>query len=293
MKKRIIVLMQGGLGNQLFIFYAMFALAKQYDAELILDIETGFNRDLKYNRSFELRALTKTIKKTSKWYSFNSFIYTALKQIDKIPYIKNKFTLTEYSITVKRKKIMDNLWPVSYIDGYWQDESLLYSSSNTIMNMWFNTYGNLIDDPQTITDHKNCVSLHIRKYSAQDIKSNIDIGKAYYSKAFDLIEDLLTSPPLYIVFSDSSTIDEIESLLKGKKYITAYNLVGNMNAIQNLVFMSKFKYHIIANSSYSWWGAWLSREHNKIVVAPKVGVKSYGRHWDNQKLLPNEWIQAL
>ena len=54
--------------------------------------------------------------------------------------------------------------------------------------------------------------------------------------------------------------------------------------------MSKCKHNIIANSSYSWWGAWLNTNFKKVVIGPKLWFSKNTINYDSSDILPKEWI---
>lgn len=136
----------------------------------------------------------------------------------------------------------------------------------------------------------NAVSLHVRR---GDYVSNLTINQfhgtcslEYYNQAIAQIAKKVETPHFF-VFSDDP--EWVKSNLKIDYSIT---IVDHNNADKNyedIRLMSLCKHHIIANSSFSWWGAWLCRNPNKIVIAPLK--------WFNDKsinttdLIPDGWIK--
>jgi hypothetical protein len=89
----------------------------------------------------------------------------------------------------------------------------------------------------------------------------------------------------YIIFSDDiSWCKENLSFLNNKIFIE-----GNTD-FQDLYLMSKCKNNIIANSSFSWWGAWLNTNKDKIVIAPKKWFGISNSHLDTSDLYCNNWV---
>jgi hypothetical protein len=112
----------------------------------------------------------------------------------------------------------------------------------------------------------------------------------YYCRAIDFFKELLPDVK-YFLFSDNPTI------FKNKIYLNQLNpsIVSETftlaDEIEELCFMSKFKYFIIANSTFSWWGAWLSEYNDKIIVAPKNQIDTGETAWGFDGLIPDRWIK--
>lgn len=109
-------------------------------------------------------------------------------------------------------------------------------------------------------------------------------GMNYYQKAVQIIKEKITNPTFFI-FSDD--INWAKENFKGDEYYFVSN--KEIKETEDLILMSLCKHNIIANSSFSWWGAWLNKNHEKTVIAP--------RHWLNikkdiaGKVLPDSWIK--
>jgi hypothetical protein len=125
------------------------------------------------------------------------------------------------------------------------------------------------------------ISVHVRLGDFGNINT---LPSGYYSKAIDLMNQKYPDATFF-VFSDEPHC--------ASKYFTGLNFVlvnGNagLNSYIDMQLMSQCKHHIIANSSFSWWGAWLNGQPNKIVVAPSVW---YDNNTDTSDILPPDWIR--
>ena len=133
------------------------------------------------------------------------------------------------------------------------------------------------------------MSIHIRRgdYVSNKI-TNLTHGVCgieYYINAINYISKHVEQP-YFFVFSDEP--EWARENLKITFPITYINHNTSQNDFEDMRLLSLCKQHIIANSSFSWWGAWLSRNDNKIVIAPKKWFNEYKA--DTKDLYPDDWI---
>ena len=114
------------------------------------------------------------------------------------------------------------------------------------------------------------------------------VGKEYYDSAVLYLTKYIKSPVLYI-FSDEP---------EWVKYNFHFNypVVVSTNNIDNLCYedlrlMAACKHNIIANSTFSWWGAWLNTNPNKTIIAPRMWFAQ--EYSDDYSIVPNDWIQIV
>jgi hypothetical protein len=111
----------------------------------------------------------------------------------------------------------------------------------------------------------NAIALHIRR--GDQVGNGDSISESdYYQRAVDYISQNTVNPVFYI-FSDEPEWVEKNLKISGQSVIVNNN--KNHEAYIDMILMSFCKHHIIANSTFSWWGAWLCANQNKIVVIPK------------------------
>ena len=137
--------------------------------------------------------------------------------------------------------------------------------------------------------NENSVAIHIRK-GADYLKRNIWDGTCsveYYNQAINYLKEHVSNPVFYL-FTDNP--EWVEENLKNIDYkLVDWNPVSGKQSYRDMQLMSCAKHNIIANSTYSWWGAWLNNNPQKIVVAPKI--------WFNPKIekapyiIPDRWIR--
>ncbi len=157
-----------------------------------------------------------------------------------------------------------------YLDGYWQSEKYFAEIEGIIRR-------ELIIQPAAVSkcsvaaslQGSQSVSLHVRRgdYVHNPIVRNVHpvCSATYYDQAVKYIAERVSNPHFFI-FSD-----DIAWCRENLNFSYPVNFVTHQYPVENyldMYLMSKCCHHIIANSSYSWWGAWLNSNPDKIVVAP-------------------------
>jgi len=139
-----------------------------------------------------------------------------------------------------------------------------------------------------ITDVES-VSVHIRRgdYISNPITNqyhgSLDIG--YYQNALKIMLKKINNPHFF-VFSDD--YEWAERNIKSDSPIT-YIKHNSAKNYEDLRLMSMCKHHIIANSSFSWWGAWLASNKNKMVIGPQKWF--LGKKYNDADRMPENWIR--
>ena len=288
----IIVKLKGGLGNQLFQYAVARQIANMHGA--VLKIDTSFFEtyelhtysmwpyNIKENLALpeEVNALT-----NQKMGVTNRIIRKALHIPPKLPqsYIKEKYFQFDSDIL--------NLPDDVYLDGYWQSEKYFADITEIIHNEF------TVKNPQTGKDKElaeqinSCesVSLHIRRGSYTIPPYNAFHGICsldYYQSCVEYISQKVKDPHFFI-FSDDP-----KWALDNLKLPYPTTLIDHNDAekdYEDLRLMNQCKYHIIANSTFSWWGAWLCKNPNKIVIAPRKWFNDSSINTDD--LIPDGWIR--
>lgn len=135
---------------------------------------------------------------------------------------------------------------------------------------------------------QNSVSVHIRRgdyISNEKISQHHGVCELdYYLAAIKVIKDKIINP-VFFIFTDD--INWVKENFSGNEYFLVSGL--SISDVEELVLMSKCKNHIISNSSFSWWGAWLGVNPKKIVVAPSLWLKAKPKI--SEKIIPDSWIK--
>lgn len=260
----IVVQLQGGLGNQMFQYAFGRSLAQKNNCELLLDTSILLNRKTNTITYADYRLSVFNIKARIA-NSRDIPIYTPKLSIRNVPYrafhiLKIYLSGFKYvrqgtfKFDAKKKDILGNV----YLEGYWQSEKY-FEDIELILRKEFTfktELGVLANQMAAQIKSTNAVCIHIRR---GDYLKYIDYhgipGSEYINRAIIILVAKLTNPHFYI-FSDEINwcLDNIK-LDYPATYITNDN--SGTNDIDHFHLMTNCKHFIIANSSFSWWAAWL------------------------------------
>ncbi len=257
----IIVKLTGGLGNQLFQY--------AFGRSLSTDLKT----DLYFDLSHYDGAYSKSI--IHDFYNLNHFKINQdelkflnniqIADLDTNYYTESSFNeITEFP-TLKNLK---NLKFPAHFDGFWQSEKYFIHHENIIKkDLQFKNpiKGKNKKIAKDILDH-NSVAIHIRRGDYLNYTKFGTCSVDYYENAVKLIEKNVDNPKFFIFSNDHDWVKK-NIHIKHPKYHVTHNDVET--AHEDLRLMSLCQHFIIANSSFSWWGAWLSSNRDKIVTTPR------------------------
>ena len=285
----VVTKLTGGLGNQMFQYAAGRILSLNFNAELYLDV-TEYAK-VKMHNGYELGkfCIQENIFKRDIYdiaYLKNEKIYRLLNKIK-----KSKFNYyKEKNYFVYDEGLAKATTP-AYLDGYWQSYRYLdFHKSQLLKDFEFRTQPN--EKNQNLINRMgeiSSVAVHIRR---GDYLSNKEYSRVhnvleldYYDDAFKLLKNKISDPQFYIFSDDIDWAKENISI--DSKCTFIHN--PKESSIEDLRLMKSCKHNIIANSTFSWWGAWLNSHPNKIVIAPKKWLKTNLEQ--NSDLIPKEWMR--
>tara|TARA_R110000824_G_scaffold197409_16_gene380889 strand:- start:1123 stop:1911 length:789 start_codon:yes stop_codon:yes gene_type:complete len=171
-----------------------------------------------------------------------------------------------------------------FLRGYFQSEKYFKHNRENILELFapIPQIDTLLNKKyKDIIYKENVVSVHVRRgdYSKfSDYHANI--GPDYYSQAMQQFP----SDSTFVFFSDD--IEWCKQTFKGERLI----FIEKQDDVLDLYLMSKITNNIIANSSFSWWGAWLNSAENKKVIAPKIWFGPKNKHLNRKDITPEEWL---
>lgn len=287
----MIVKITGGLGNQMFQYAFAKATQKKFHInKMQLDID--FYNDKKIHNGFELKKIFSINEKYCKQGSIQKYIdkifvkYGYFKKKKSIK-IFNRFYEVSLGFFPEYEKFdLENM----YLDGYWQSEEYFYDYQNLIKETFKFPAIESVENKRIVDKilHTNSVSIHVRRGDYLSSDRYICLGETnYYQQAIKLITEKIDNPTFFI-FSDDIDWCRNNLALSEEYEIVDWNK-GDKSYV-DLQLMSMCKHNVIANSSFSWWGAWLNINENKIVVSPEHFYKLESG-FDDSHLLPKSWIK--
>ena len=180
-----------------------------------------------------------------------------------------------------------------YIDGYWQSYQYFQSIESQLKVELTPTAplsGLNLSVAESIAQ-VNAVSLHIRRgdYVSNNATNKVHgfLGLKYYEDAISVIASKVSNPYFFVFSDDIAWAKENLELTNNVSFID-HNT--GKNSYEDMRLMSLCQHHIIANSSFSWWGAWLGQNPNKIVLYPDRWFATNDR--DISTLCPPEWLRV-
>lgn len=283
--------MSGGIGNQMFQYAAGRALAHINGVALKLDV-TSFGR----TRG----------NATQRQYALGAFdiagVFAAPEEIERLKDGEGKLVRLAKLLAGRRSRVREKHYHFdpevlkfrgdAYLDGYWQSERYFVDIEDIIRREF--TIRVEPDElnrkmAETIGGMES-VSIHFRR---GDYVSNPVVSRAigtlpleYYSAAVERLRAHVAHPHFF-VFSDD--VPWVKENLRIGCPVTFVDHNGPDKAYEDLRLMSSCRHHIIANSSFGWWGAWLAKNPAKTVIAP---LKWFARKdVDTRDLIPEKWIR--
>ncbi|WP_034445647.1 alpha-1,2-fucosyltransferase [Butyrivibrio sp. AE2032] len=269
----VVVRFKGGLGNQMFI-YAVYTYYMEHGIRVKADLSPYINPK---ERTFVLDKVFPGISIDSYKYNYNTndFRYKEPKNIE------TDFVFNKRLLEIKN----------GFVDGYFQSYKYADLVKNSLIEKFqfrnpdksFNSFVLSLDDDET-------VGVHVRRGDYL-LASHRNLGNAYsseyYFDAIKIIRERISNPKFVVVSDD---IDWV------KNNFTLSDIIfvdrNNFEVYEDwydMYLLSKCRHNIIANSSFSWWGAWLNNNKDKIVIAPKRWM--VGKKEVMKDICPPEWIR--
>lgn len=291
----LVVRLIGGLGNQMFQYATARAVASRNGLPLKLDVSAFatyrlwtyrldcFNIVEDLATEAELRYLQRPRRRQIVAYA----TYEIRRRL--LPWRR-------WKIVEERGLVFDpsilRIRGDAYLDGYWQSEKY-FADAAELIRQEFTPKSEPDKMNQQVLDEieaTNSVSLHIRRgdYVSNPVTNKVHgiLGLDYYSRAADYIASR-TAQPHFLVFSDDIPWARENLRLPFPLSFIEHN--GQGREYEDLRLMYHCKHHIVANSSFSWWGAWLNTNPDKIVISPEKWFNDPSL--DTRDLIPEQWVK--
>jgi len=284
----IVINLKGGIGNQMFQYALGRKLALKNNDELKLETaglaranEVGdiyrpfsleaFNIDKNIASAEEVQKLKYPYGIFSKGWRYFSF-----------KVLRRKYTLFDPAVLKWKGDL--------FLDGYWQSPRYFEDIRDTLLTE-FSLHSPLsptVEKYRKQIEAGTSVSVHIRR---EDYVKNPRVLQefgiceaSYYNKAIEHIGSTVNNPNFFVFSDDIEWVKENLPLPTSTVFVQDKNL----RDVEELSLMSMCQHNIIANSSFSWWGAWLNKNNDKIVTAPTPWFNNGSYDKD---LIPKTWIQ--
>ena len=292
------VMLSGGLGNQMFQYAFARTLSIKHNTTLVLDTsylqsKLPFSKlatQMKYELGvFDIEAKVETNYFSGKYlYPFAKAEYLLKKKLNKIRL--DTITESDFSFQKELFNSSDN----SFIRGNFQSEKYFKIIEDLLRKEF--TFKPTLDIVNLNWIQKmkegNTVAIHVRRGDYVSLKQNVNkfaqIPIAYYQKAIQYLSERVPNTS-YFIFSDD--IQWVRKHLQLEDY-PCYFIENNLSADKayiDMQLMSNCKHNIIANSTFSWWSAWLNNNPDKIVIAPQQWFADVSIN--SNDIIPDEWIK--
>lgn len=292
----IIIKLQGGLGNQLFL-YGLYKNLVRLGKEVKMDIESGFEGDKLRTPCLQSLGLEYTIATEDEVIEIRDSYMDLFSRIRRKIFGRRTFDYFEPSDGNFDSKVLE--MDKAYLNGYFQSEKYFGDESavKALKDDILKNKDLILSSSQQIRDffdkmnEEESVSLHIRRgdYLTPGIMETYGgiCTDEYYQKAIDKIKEKHPNAFFYIfsndlewckekygqedniTFVDLDLTDEFKPDLEADKEKSETTELSNYADAAELFLMASCKHHILANSSFSWWGAWLSENDGMTIVPSK------------------------
>lgn len=249
--------MSGGLGNQMFQ-YAFYLSMKAKGIECKID-DTLFYTSKMHN-GFELANVFKIQDSLLKPSVIKKLWFKILRK-----YKPSSLLCTDqvymYCPDVYGSK-------VPYLMGDWLSPLYFYDIKEQVVETYkFHSIDSQNLDIVNQMQSCNSVSIHIRRGDYLKLPNYCVCDDLYYRKAIEYIQGKIQNPIFFVFSNEPEWCEDFMNQFGVKYYIVDWNQAKD--SYQDMYLMTQCKHNIIANSTFSWWGAWLNKNQDKIVIAPK------------------------
>lgn len=275
----VIVRLMGGLGNQMFQYAAARATSLRTGATLKVDL-SWFDEEgstVTPRREYELQVFGLPLTVASKRDIERTLRRRVLRRRPRI--------LTDPTLRFDPRVLdADDVRLI----GYWQSEKYFADRADAIRSDFALPVGDVALANRI--DSVESVSVHVRRGDyASDPKISAELGVlpiGYYEAAIDRLQQALSRPEFF-VFSNDPKWCARNLRIDAPHTFVASALARKSHA--DLQLMSSCRHHVVSNSSFAWWGAWLREGPDTIVVAPKRWFLT--PDFDTRDLVPERWLR--
>ena len=281
-----------GLGNQLFQYALARSLAVQNNASLYFDLSY-------YNQTYatDTVRLFKLHNFAIDYRVLSTSPYQYVSKATKLLPNRTLKPLVEF-VAEKQFHFSPDVFRATArfvtLEGFWQSERYFGRHSDVIRRelTFRRQTGPTFERYKYEIEHtEHPVSLHIRRgdyVNHPEFSQSFGfVGLDYYQKAVAFLTERLPTARFFIFSDDADWVKQNLMIANPHTFVTN---TGTDADLDDLQLMSRCQHHIIANSSFSWWGAWLNADRQKIVIAPKQWFRNKP-DWNTTDLIPSNWLR--
>lgn len=284
----LVIRLKGGLGNQLFQYAIGYSIAKRLNQKLLLDPSSSSNMTKRKIGILDMKLEFFEVINTNELPKYievykNKYINKLIRVLYKN---EEYFIKKNYLLETKETYIEDLMFRVFediYLDGYFQTPLFFAENRKDLIRQLVPNYtpeNQYLEEYNKIVNC-NSVAIHIRRSDFVDSHNKFHylLSASYYRKAIDYASRHLKNPVFYLFADDKEWVkknigDEFQLI----------HLKTEHADIDEMMLMKNCKNIITANSTFSWWAAWLNVNCNPLIIVPQ---KPYG----NIYMIPESWIK--
>ena len=289
---KIIPRVFGGIGNQLFCYAAARRLALVNNAELVIDHVSGFAYDIDYQRHYQLDHFSIPCRKATAAERMEPF--SRVRRMFKRKWNLLRMFAQRNYIQQESRDFDSRLLHIKpegtvYLEGYWQSEDYFKDVERTLRQELQIKPPSDAANLLMAAKIRSCtaIAIHVRFFDQPQISGVNNTTSDYYTRAVALMERRVPSPH-YFIFSDKLEAARARIPLPDARVTLVAQNQGDELAYADLWLMTQCHHFIIANSTFSWWGAWLAERADTLVISPR-SVKGIITAWGFPGNLPSRW----
>jgi hypothetical protein len=294
---RIVLREWGGLGNQLFQYAALLYYGRRYGADMRIAVDpewnaqcNGYPRPCLLSR-FSVRAPLEDRSLADRFFMTDkAWLKAAANPLKRALQVQVFTEQVDDHYRFLRDLPLERGIRTLYLQGYFQSSEMVEAVADELhadLTLKEPPRGRNLELLREIRRSRNPVSLHVRRGdSTLPWEGKVVLPLEYYAHAISRIKERFADPRVF-VFSDDITFARENLPRKARMVFVEHN--DDFASHEDLRLMSACHHHIIANSTFSWWGAWLNARPGKMVIAPRYWFLAEGNY---QTLFPRDWILA-
>lgn len=283
---RVVVRLLGGLGNQLFQYAMGRAIADARGAELVLDTRFVKRKGHVSGLAIELFNFRGLFMGDSEYAQYPEWRWKLSRALRKV--IRPCFGFFHECGFIHDKEVGQQASTVM-LSGFWQSYKYFPSAAVLRQDLSLTTPFNHLQQTYAEAMHAcNSVAMHVRRgdyvSNSKALEKHGICSENYYQRAVEVIKERVESPVFY-VFSDDPDWVKANISIENAVFVSDEGFDQEVD----LMLIASCKHQIIANSSFSWWGAYLNDNPTKIVIVPTPWFDD--QSLSDEDMSPDNWIK--